>query len=707
MQEISTLPGRVRYRIGSLYYNKPLARYINVYTDNLLGVKYCSVNHNTASILVMFDPERTSCAAIGKNIKNAVISALKNKPANIREYDEYYALLEKRDRAKRNIFAFGLIYLGLRLKNSIWGKFALSANAAFLQAAAAVTVIGGYPLLKGIYKRFAKKIPSDPDILLSLAALAFTITRESSKGVLLLMLKAMNDYIKYSADAESRRLLNQSINRMSGTAWLVSASGQEVLVGIGSLKPDDLIAVHEGEVIAVKGKVEEGAALVDTLYYSGQPVVSNISAGGMVNDGMSVLSGELKVKVHGLPESAERGRAEKGGLLIEQKVKKYQSAVTPLSLTAGSAAFLISGNFMNALAVLLALTPSGAATALSTGMKSYISLLNKHKIFLRRPEVFEKVTGVNHIVFDKTGTLTYGRMRLELLESYDRGYSGEELLKICAACESDHYHPISLTLQEENGNSLDTGNVRSSVLIPSRGVRAVYNSHDILIGNRLMMNENGISMGNAEKAYADCEKRLLIPVAVSIDGRLTGLLAFSDTLRKGSYELVERLMQKHGLKISLITGDSGQKAGEIAGKLHINDVYGNCSQEDKARIIRGFKKSGRVMMVGDGLNDIDAMKEADISVSFASSSADRVKLNSDCILFEDHMVRLADMVSLSQRAYRRIDQSIVFSKLYNMFFGVLAFTGAIDAFAAKSVNTVNSLLVLLLNKRIEYLGNKN
>lgn len=706
MQEISVLPGRIRLRNHSLYYNKALAKYINVYTDNLYGVKYSMVNPSTATILVTYDPLKTDSQVIRKNIEHALSSALENKPESIREYDEYYKTLEKRDKAKRNIVIFGLIYLGLKIKNSIYGKFALSTNVKVLQAASAVTIIGGYPLLKSIYKKLSKNIPTDSDILLTLTALSFTLARESSKGVLLLMLKAMNDYIKYSADAECQRLLNQSMNKTSEMAWLVSSSLQEILVSIDTLKLDDVIAAHEGEVIPVQGEIIDGSALVNTLYYTGQPVISRVGIGSKVHEGISVLSGSLTIKVQKVPEKKYKPFWGKENMQIHQRVSKYQKSITPVSLWAGAASYLLSGNIMNSFAVLLALTPSGAGTALSTGMKSYVSLLNKHKIFIRRPETFEKVIHTDHIIFDKTGTLTNEKMGIEFIASFDKAYSEKELLKICAACESEHYHPISITLNNEYKNQIDIHKVHNSILIPSSGVKSLYENHSVLIGNKKFMDENRISMQDKLEMYNNCEKRFLTPVLVSIDGRLTGMIAFRETLKKGAYELIQRIKQKPSYDISLLTGDNEYKAADIAQKLGISHVFSNCSDEEKADIVRRYKSSESVMMVGDGINDIKAMREADISISFAHSSCDMAKLNSDYIIFEDHMEKLADVVFLSQRAYAKINNSITLSQFYNIIFGGLAFVGAIDAFAAKSINTINSLMVLLLNKRIEYLSPK-
>lgn len=694
MHELSILPGRIRLKNQLLFSNKSLAKYINVYIDNLYGVKHCVVNHNTASILVKYDPLKTNYQVIRENIEHAVSSALHNKPGNIMEYDEYHRTLKKRDKAKRNTIIFGLIYLGLKIKNSMYGKFFLSTNVRALQVAASVTIIGGYPLFKGNYKKFFKNTPANPDMLLNLSALSLTLARESFKGVLLLMLKAMNDYIKYSADVECQRLLNQSMNKTSKMAWLVSSSRQEILISIKSLKTGDTIAAHEGEVIPVQGEVIDGNALVNTLYHTGQPLISRMRKGSKVHAGMSMHSGNLMIKVENIPEIESKLSVKKENMHIHKRVGRYQKFITPISLAAGAVSYLFSGKIMNIFSVLLALTPSGAETAVSTGIKSYISLMNKLKIFIRRPETFEKVIHAGHILFDKTGTLTHGRLNLELVMSYNKEYTEKDLLKICAACESEHYHQISLKLNDD---------MSESILIPSNCIQASYENHTVHIGNREFMDKNGINLDDCLEINSLCEKKLLIPVLVSIDGRLAGIIAFADSLKEGAHELIKQIKEKKSFDISLLTGDNEYKAKNIAQKLGINHVFSNCSYKDKAEIIRGYKASQTVIMVGDGVNDIDAMREADVSVSFANSSCDMAKLNSDFIIFGDNMHKLADMVLITNRVYDKINWIISLSQLYNLIFGGLAFMGTIDAFAAKSINTVNSLMVLLLNKRIEYL----
>lgn len=706
LQIINHLPGRIRFKCPGLFYNKAMARYINVYTDNLYGVKLSKVCHHTGTILVQFDIRKTDYKLLKKNIENAISSVLANKPEDLSRFGEYDKIIGKRDKALRKFIFFGAIYMILKMKESLYGKSPLSRNTVMLQAASAVTIIGGYPLLKGLYRKYAKNLPTDSEILLYLSALSFTIMRESAKGIMVLMLKSLNDYVKLAADAQGQRLLNQSMARMAGMAWIVASGGQEALVSVESLKEGDIISVHKGEIVPVEGEVIEGKTVVNSMYYTGQPIVTHIEKGNRVHEGLSVLSGDMKIRTAGLPMAGKKLDVSKGELHIHGQVSEYQHKITPASIGAAIVNYLLTKDIMKALSVLLVLTPSASGTALSTGIKSSVALLNKHKIYLRNPNVFEKIATTNRIIFDKTGTLTQGRMRIEKVHSFDENYPEREILRICAACEVDNYHPISVSIQEEVVDDYDVSKVQSSVLLPSKGVVALYDNHTVAVGNRALMEESGVAINEGLEIYQDYENKLYTPVFVGIDHKLAGMIVLKDVVREDSYDLVKRLKQRGLHNISLLSGDSYEKVADLASKLGISEAYGNYNCNDKARFVNEKRKSGSgtVIMVGDGVNDVQAMRDADASISFVNSACDKIKLNSDCIILEDNMTRLADFISLLRKSYNMISQGISASQAFNLAFGVLAFFGQFDAFTAKSLNTINSLIVLLLNKRIEYLN---
>jgi cation-transporting P-type ATPase C len=697
------LPGRVRLRNPILYYNKELARYINAYCDNLYGVKYSNVSHTTASILIEYDTGKVNLNSLKKSIGEAIKSAAVNKDWAPKPYEDYFKAVEKRNKAKRHFLAYSIIYLLLAIKKPLWGKFSLSRNVRVLQLAALVTIVGGYPVLKRLYKKFARVMPTDSDILLALAAASFTIMRESSKGVLVLVLKALSDYVKYSAEVECRRSLRQGMSDTAGMAWIKTGDGQELLVPVNSLSLDDIINIKKGEVIPAEGEIVDGKAIVNSLYYSGQPDISIVSKGNKVYEGITVLSGEIGIRLTKLPDDSNKEDILEEDLRIHRNVKWYTENIAPISIGAAVLNYLFTQNIMNAIAVLLVLSPSAAATALSSGIKNYISVLNKNDIYLKNPNILEKIRDIDSIVFDKTGTLTYGNMSIRDIVSFESRYRPADLLNIAAACEADNYHPISVTLKGAASERPDISKISSSVYLPSQGIVAKYENKKVLIGNLGLMNKYKIDVSKGMEQYSNYLKESYIPVFISMDKKLTGLLVMEERLREDAGRLIEELKNRKISDLAILTGDNYENARSKAAILKIDKVYANCSYSDKVRIIQEKKLKGAVMMVGDGINDVAAMREADASVTFANNSCDKIKLNSDCIIFEDDMARLSDLISLSKKSYRRINQSLLFSYAYNISLGAAALLRGMDAFAAKSLNTMNSLIVLLLNQRIRYL----
>lgn len=696
------LPGRVRFKSLDIYYNRELSKYIEKYVGTLYGVKFSKVTECTGSILVVYDIEKTNFSALKENIETALSASIIKNENDFKNFEEYFDAIKNRRKAKRKFLLWSALYLLLKIKGAAHGKFPISRNLNILKVASAVTIIGGYPLLKRIYKKFAKNMPTDADILLELTAISFTILRESSKGVFVLILKALNDYIKFSAEVESRKALLDSFGANFKMVRTKSLEGNEVLVPIDTLKIGDIIYAYTGEVVSVEGIIEEGEAVVNNLYCTGQPVISHIGKGIKIFEGTAVISGDIKIKVTSLPNTMEKKDISPESLYIHNRTKGFEDKMTPIAIGCAALSCLVTSNILNAFSIMLVLSPKPSSVAVHSGIKNYISLLNKNNIYLRNPNTFEKIIHVNKIIFDKTGTLTYGKMKIIDIEVFDSAYSKRDLLNICAACEVGNYHPISITLQDAT-DEIDMNRVDSSVLLPSRGIKANYNDHDVLIGNKKLMKEHDIDLSLGIEKYLHYQQECLTPIFVAINKKLIGLIVLNDIIRKGSKELIDILKYYRINNISILTGDSNPNAQKIASKLGIDTVYSNKDYLEKAQIVECESKNGIVMMIGDEINDVLAMNAADISISFTESSCNKVRLHSDYVIYEEDLLKLVHLISISQKTYSAMNRTILLSNLYNITLGVIAFVGGMNIFTAKSLNTLNSILVLLLNHRIQYI----
>ena len=706
MEAISSLPGRIRFKSNKIYNNKPLAEYINTYTDGLFGVIYCNVNIHTTSILIKYDSEKIDYNTIKDNLYFAINSSVMETKEKLNHYNMYYKTLEKRNISRNKFLAFSLIYIFFKTKQISFGKFSLSRNVLVFELASLVTIIGGYPLFRKLFKQSTRSISSQSEVILNIVAISFTLSRESSKGVLVLVLKHMNNYIKLASDASCMRTLNCNMSRTSGMAWLIRDNQQEILQNVKNLKLEDIIVIHKGELIPVEGEIVEGKASVNSLYLTGQPIINEVTIGNKVYEGVILIEGELKVKVSKIPEEYNKTDLLLKELDVTAKLNVYEKIITPVSIGMATLNFIFTGNILNAFGILLVFTPSASRTALNSGIRNYVIALSKQNIYLRNPECIESISNTTQVVFDKTGTLTQGNMNIIRVDSFNDSYSRDDLLILCSECEADSYHAVALSFKEatRNINNSNADRVENIIKIPSKGIEAYCNQQKVLIGSLDFLNENGINTLEASYKLEEYKKIHCKPILVSVNGNLAGLFAMQDIIRPSSIELVKRL-KKIGLKdIYLLTGDNFDVALDVAKRLSIdeNKIFSGYNYEQKERFVKELRNKGKILMVGDGINDERAMGAADVSVSFSNNACDKLKLQSDCIIFEDDMEKLVDLILISNKSLREINHTITISQAYNFFFGTLTFLQYFDAFTAKSINTMNSLMVLLINERIRW-----
>jgi len=706
VEAISILPGRIRFKSNSIYNNKPLAKYINTYTDGLFGVLNCNVNIYTGTILIKYDSKKIDFNTIKVNLHSVINSITKNKVEELNHYNLYYKTIEKKNISRNKFLAFSLIYIFFKTKQISFGKFSLSRNVLVFELASLVTIIGGYPLLKKIFKQTTRSISLDSEIILNMVAISFTISRESSKGVLVLVLKHMNNYIKLASDASCMRTLDCNMSRTSGMAWLIRDNQQEILQNVKNLKIGDIIAIHKGELIPIDGEIIEGRASVNSLYFTGQPIVNEVNVGNKVHEGIILIEGELKIKVIKVTEEYNKADLSLKDLNVTSKLNVYEKIITPFSIGLATLNFLFTGNILNAFGILLVFTPSASRTALNSGIRNYATALSKQNIYLRNPECIESISNTTQVVFDKTGTLTQGNMNIIRVDSFNDNYSRDDLLTLCSECEADSYHAVALSFKEAtNGINISKINkIENVIKIPSKGIEAFYNNQKVLIGSLDFLNENGINTSEAFYKLEEYKKIHCKPILVSVNGNLAGLFAMQDIIRPSSIELIKKL-KLIGLKeIYLLTGDNFDVTLDVAKRLSIdeNKIFSSYNSDQKEQFVKSLRNKGKILMVGDGINDERAMGAADVSVSFSNSACDKLKLQSDCIIFEDDMEKLVDLIVISNKSLEKINHSITISQAYNLFFGTLTFLQYFDAFTAKSLNTMNSLMVLLINERIRW-----
>jgi len=277
-------------------------------------------------------------------------------------------------------------------------------------------------------------------------------------------------------------------------------------------------------------------------------------------------------------------------------------------------------------------------------------------------------------VFDKTGTLTEGR---PLVREIEASWSTEaELLAVAGAAETSSEHPLAQAIVNAAfDRGVDLPDVAEFEAVPGKGVTARLAEADVVVGSPGFLAEQGLDLADLAARIGELEGAGRTVIAVAKNGYLQGIVALGDRLRDDATETIAAMGQA-GLKTMLLTGDNEHAARRIAREVGIDEVYAGVKPGDKADIIRQLQKSGKVAMVGDGINDAPALMQADIGVAMGSGTDIAIE-SADIIILGDRLGLTMAAREISQRSYRKMLQNIVLAFMFNGIGIPLAATGLI------------------------------
>lgn len=406
------------------------------------------------------------------------------------------------------------------------------------------------------------------------------------------------------------------------------------------------------------------------------PQTARVILGG---EEKAVPAGDVKVgedssiqRMIRLVQSADAGKAKIVGLS-----DRWTAWIVVIALTAAALTWLISGEIIRAVTILVVFCPCALVLATPTAIMAAIGNATKHGFLVREGDALERLAAVKKITFDKTGTLTYGTPRVVLVHSALPLLSDHEPYRPCAAAEHYSEHPLGKAItrccQQEMGEiPVEAEDFR---MVPGRGVSARVDGRAILAGNAELLAEHRIAI--PEEATKDADAQLSQGCTVTyaaVDGVFAGFLALSDTIREESANMIDRLSALQVQPV-LLTGDHQNAAAAIAAQLHIGEVHANCLPEDKLSHIRAYQAAD----VGIAMGGV----ESDIAVDAA-----------DIALVDDKVKELPHLIALSKRMMRTIKLNITFSLTLNFIAIVLAITGTLNPVVGALVHNAGSVLVI-------------
>ena len=507
-------------------------------------------------------------------------------------------------------------------------------------------------------------------------------------------------------------------------------NGEPTLVSVRRLALGDHVWVRPGEKLPVDGLIIEGQSKVDESMLTGESrsvkkQVGDEVVAGTVN-GQGALTVEVNqlgqntalAKIIHLVESAQGSKAPIQSL-TDRIVPWFIAVILGLAI----ATFLFWSYYANfdtallaAVSVLIITCP--CAFGLATPMSLAVSVGHSagNGVLVKNGAALEALAGVTHIVFDKTGTLTEGRMVISnIFLSDESSLQANEVLTLSALVESRSEHSIAKAIVAKSIETLDQSKpdfpkekVSDFKSVPGRGVTAIVAGRSIIIGNKAMLEEQGVVISDRlNRKSQTVEGAMGVAVFVAVDGRLAALIAVQDKIREEARALIDAL-QLEGVGITLLTGDSQGAAEYVAQSLGGNiEVIAHVRPEDKEKAISDLQARGeRVVMVGDGVNDAPALSRADIAIAMGSGT-DISMDSADIVLMSNDLLRIQFVLNLARQTIRTIRQNIYISLGYNIILIPLAMSANLTPVFASIAMPISSLLVIgnaiLIRKRCQYI----
>jgi len=492
-------------------------------------------------------------------------------------------------------------------------------------------------------------------------------------------------------------------------------AGREENVAINALRLGDLVMVKPGERFPVDGEVVDGQSHADEALISGESLPVPKQPGDKVTGG--AINGEGRLLVRTLALGAESvlariirlvedAQAAKAPIqkLVDKVSQVFVPAVLLLALITLVGWWLYGASvetaIINAVAVLVIACPCALGLATPTAIMAGTGVAARHGILIKDAEALERAHEVSAVVFDKTGTLTSGTPKIAHLAAVDG--NEDVLLQQAGALQRGSEHPLAKAVLDTcHEKALAVADVTASQSLAGRGIAGTLNGQPLALGNRRLLEENGLSAGDlADSANAwEAEGRTLSwLIEQGAQPRVLGLFAFGDTLKPGALDAVQQLKAQH-ITSHLLTGDNRGSARVVAQALGIDDVHAEVLPADKAATVAELKKTGVVAMVGDGINDAPALAAADIGIAMGGGTDVAMHAAGITLMRGDPRLVPAAL-EISRKTYAKIRQNLFWAFVYNLIgiplaaFGLLNPVLAGAAMALSSVSVVSNALLL-------------
>jgi len=532
-------------------------------------------------------------------------------------------------------------------------------------------LVGGEVVLRALKNIRGGQI-FDENFLMSIATIGAFAIGEFPEGVAVMLFYQLGEIFQGMAVNRSRKSIAELMDIRPDFANLKigsdikKVSPEEVNIG-------DIIVVRPGEKVPLDGKVIEGISMVDTSALTGESVPREVEIGDNVLGGVINKNGLLTIEVEkefgdstiakilDLVQNASSKKAP-----TENFITKFARYYTPavvfsaLALAVLPPLFISGATFSEwiyrALAFLVVSCPCALVVSIPLGFFGGIGGASKNGILVKGGNYLEALNNVEVVVFDKTGTLTKGVFKVTEIQPQGN-VSRDELITYAAFAESFSNHPIATSIVKAYSKEIDNESIENYEEISGHGIKATVLGKEVLAGNYKLMSKENIS-------YAQVETIGTV-VHVAVNKEYAGYIVISDEVKEDSAKAIKALKEIGVRKTVMLTGDNKVVGTKVAKQLGLDEVYSELLPDQKVEKVEALDKEksskGKLIFVGDGINDAPVLARADIGIAMGGVGSDAAIEAADVVIMTDEPSKIASAIKIAKKTRAIVMQNIVFA----------------------------------------------
>lgn len=706
------------------------------------GVKSCAVNFADNSVAIEFDSSQTKDIDLKKSVQDAGYDLILNIKNNSEESNQLHEAFLNRIRQNTiwsGVFAVPIMIIGMFFMDMPYGNYIM-----WVLATPVLVVWGRSFYINAWHQLKIKKANMDSLVALSTGiAYVFSVFNTlnpqywHSRGlhphvyfeasVVIIFFILLGKWLEEKAKSNTSNAIKKLIGLQPKTVSLLQHDNTTIQVPIDQIKKEDVIVVKPGDKIPVDGVVVSGESFVDESSINGEPIpvlknintkvfTGTINQKGTINISAQKVGDEtLLAQIIKMVQEAQGSKAP-----IQKNVDKIASVFVPTVMMIALVTFIVwmvSGiensftyGLLSAITVLVIACPCALGLATPTAIMVGIGKGAQLGILIKDAEALELSKNINAIILDKTGTITEGKPKVESLVWSKQLSDTKFLSQILFSIEGKSEHPLAQSVCDYLKHT-DAITIEGFENITGKGVNAHINSVSYFVGSMSFMNDLKLTLSDdLQKEFNDYSEQAYTVFAFSNQQEVLALIAITDKIKETSIQAIKGL-QEMGIEVYMLTGDSEAAAKNVASKTGIKLYKSSVMPQDKAAFIKELQSKGKVVtMVGDGINDSNALAQADVSFAMAKGSDIAMDVAKVTIMSSD-LMQLLKAIQLSRLTVSKIRQNLFWAFIYNVI-GIPLAAGILfpvngfllnpmiagGAMALSSVSVVTNSLLLKFKK---------